>query len=103
MVIHNGNEKSMQVSLPDSGKWNVYINGEKAGTEVIEQVTETITVEGISTVVLVKEKEGLSSVISGMNHKVIIIVAIVVLLLLIVGVAYWRHKRRIRRDQYIIR
>ena len=54
MVIYNGNEEAVDITLPE-GKWNVYINGEKAGTEVLDTVEGTVSVAGISAVVLVQE------------------------------------------------
>ena len=54
-IIFNANETETSVSLPD-GSWNVYINGEKAGTEILDTVTGgSAVVEPISAMVLVKE------------------------------------------------
>ena len=53
-VIFNSNEAVTTVTLPD-GTWNVCINAEKAGTEVLDTVTGgSVTVEPISAMVLVK-------------------------------------------------
>lgn len=53
-IIFNPNAEETQVTLPD-GVWDVYINGEKAGTEVLETITDkTATVAPISAMVLVK-------------------------------------------------
>lgn len=53
-VIFNPNQTQTQVTLPE-GVWDVYINGEKAGTEVLETITEgTATVAPISAMVLIK-------------------------------------------------
>ena len=54
-VIYNSNKETKEVTLP-AGEWSVYVNGEKAGTEVIEKVKDKVMVEGISAMVLVKEK-----------------------------------------------
>ena len=54
-VIYNSNKEVKEVTLP-AGEWSVYVNGEKAGTEVIEKVKDKVTVEGISAMILVKEK-----------------------------------------------
>ena len=54
LVAYNGNEEAVDITLPE-GKWNVYINGEKAGTEVLDTVEGTVNVAGISAVVLVQE------------------------------------------------
>ncbi len=53
-VIFNANPSDASVTLPD-GNWNVYINGEKAGTTVLDTVSGTVTVSGISALVLVQE------------------------------------------------
>ena len=53
-VIFNPNTVETQVTLPE-GVWDVYINGEKAGTEVLETISNgTATVAPISAMVLVK-------------------------------------------------
>ncbi len=57
-IVYNANNAETEVTLPD-GTWNVYINGEKAGTEVLETVTsKTVTVAPISAMVLVREGAG---------------------------------------------
>lgn len=53
-VIFNANESETAVTLPE-GSWNIYINAEKAGTEVIETVSGTVAVAPISAMVLVRE------------------------------------------------
>ncbi|SHH53219.1 type I pullulanase [Thermosipho atlanticus] len=55
LVIYNGNVKPIVYELP-SGEWNVVVNGKKAGTDVIEKVSGTITLEGISAYVLYKNQ-----------------------------------------------
>lgn len=51
--IFNANRKEKQIDLPE-GSWDVYINGEKAGTEVLDTITGTATAAPISAMVLVK-------------------------------------------------
>lgn len=51
--IFNANREEKQVTLPE-GNWDVYINGEKAGTEVLETISGTATIEPISALILVK-------------------------------------------------
>ncbi len=53
-VIFNANETKTEIELPE-GKWNVYINGEKAGTEVLKTVKGKVTVEPISAMVLCQD------------------------------------------------
>ena len=50
-VIFNANDTATEIELP-KGKWNVYINGEKAGTEVLDTVKGKVTVAPISAMVL---------------------------------------------------
>ncbi len=53
-IIFNANNAETTVSLP-TGAWDVYINGEQAGTEVIETITsKNVTVSPISAMVLVR-------------------------------------------------
>ena len=56
-VIYNGNADSTQITLPE-GKWDIYVNGEKAGCEVLGTAEGTVTVEGISAMVLTKGTSG---------------------------------------------
>ncbi len=52
-VIFNPGTESTEVALPE-GQWTVYINGEKAGTEALDTVSATVTVDAISAMVLVR-------------------------------------------------
>ncbi len=54
-VILNANREAKTIHLPE-GIWNVYVKGNRAGTELLEKITEgTVSVEPISAVVLIKE------------------------------------------------
>jgi pullulanase len=64
IVIFNPNNEETAVSLPD-GKWSICINKEKAGTEVLGEAKESVTVPAVSAMVLVKgnvnaDKKGVS-------------------------------------------
>lgn len=60
-IIFNANEASTTVALPE-GKWNVYINGEKAGTQALATISDgSAVVEPVSAMVLVKEDAPVSS------------------------------------------
>ena len=72
MVIYNGNEEAVDLTIPE-GKWHVYINGEKAGTEVLDTVEGTVNVAGISAVVLVQEGANVALIVG------IIIAAVAIL------------------------
>ena len=49
----NANDEAVQMQLPE-GKWNVLVNGKKAGTQVLETVSGSVCVAPISAMVLVK-------------------------------------------------
>lgn len=69
-VVFNANNEETTVTLPD-GQWNVYINGDKAGTEILETITNgTVTVEPISAMVLVRESKGTSASANNSNGAV---------------------------------
>ena len=53
-VIFNPNPENTDITLPE-GNWNVYVNGEKAGTEILDTVSGSVTVDGITAMVLVQE------------------------------------------------
>lgn len=60
-VIFNANETETSVTLPD-GIWNVYINAEKAGTEILDTVTGgSLTVEPVSAMILIKTGDAVSA------------------------------------------
>lgn len=78
-VIFNANEDETTVDLP-SGTWNVYINDEKAGTEVIETIKDgSVTVAPISAMVLVRES-GASLSGGGLTGKTVgfVVVGVIV-------------------------
>lgn len=114
-VIFNANGAETSVTLPD-GSWNVYINADQAGTEAINTLTGTATVEPISAMVLVRESgtvasadtDGTSDTMadvpadaqtgdgSSSNTGVVagIVAAVVVVLGVIGGVIYRKRKKK---------
>ena len=60
-VIFNATTQTQTVSLPAGYTWNVYVNGEKAGTEVLGTVSGEAEVAPISAMVLVRGAQGDSS------------------------------------------
>ena len=54
VVIFNPRKEATSVTLPE-GNWNVYISGDKAGTEVLGSAEATVSVDAVSAMVLVKE------------------------------------------------
>ncbi len=63
-VIFNANEAATEIELPE-GKWNVYVNGEKAGTDVLKTVKGKVTVEPISAMVLCQDDNAASGISGG--------------------------------------
>ena len=58
VAIFNPRASATTVTLP-KGTWAVCINGEKAGTEVLDTARGTVTVDAISAMVLVKQGDTL--------------------------------------------
>lgn len=91
-VIYNANKESVQVTLPD-GDWDVYVNGEKAGTDVIETVSGKAEVSGISAMVLAKNVASTDSQTSGIITTVLIIVAVILILAVGLTIVIRRRKK----------
>lgn len=54
-IIYNANKEAVTITMP-AENWKVYVNGEKAGNEVLAVIKEnTITVPALSAMVLVNE------------------------------------------------
>jgi pullulanase len=51
IVIFNSNKQSIGLNLP-SGEWNIYANGDKAGTAILGTLQGIATVTGLSAMVL---------------------------------------------------
>ena len=81
-VIFNPNPTEAKVTLPE-GNWNIYINGEDAGTEKLGSASGEVTVDGITAMVLVQEP--------GVNSSLLIVVVAI----LVVGMgAFMSAKKR---------
>ena len=94
--IFNRNNEEKKISLPE-GSWDVYINGEKAGTEVIETLSGTATAAPISAMVLVKSDEDAPVTqpeASNNSSKALIVIVIVVAVLAIAGGVIVIRKRK---------
>ncbi len=59
VVIFNNNTSAKTVSLP-SGSWKICVNNTKAGTDVLGTATGSVSVAGISAMVLVKGQTAIS-------------------------------------------
>ena len=58
-VIFNPNPTEAKITLPE-GNWNIYINGEDAGTTKLGSASGEVTVGAISAMVLVQEPAGVN-------------------------------------------
>ena len=56
VVIFNPNKEATTVTLPE-GEWNIYVNGEDAGTKVLGTASGSVKVDAISAMVLVDEAD----------------------------------------------
>jgi len=84
LVYFNPNTEATEITLPE-GNWNIYINGEDAGTEVLAKANGAVTVDAISAMVLVQE--------SG-SSPVLLIVGLVVIAAAGVGVFFAMKKKK---------
>lgn len=61
-VIHNANKEAVTVNMPE-GTWDVYVNGEKAGTELLSTISDgKAVVEPISCMVLTQGEKKVTKV-----------------------------------------
>ncbi|MBP3610562.1 MAG: type I pullulanase [Lachnospiraceae bacterium] len=63
-VVFNANNTETEIELPE-GRWNIYINGEKAGTEVLGTVKGKVTVAPVSAMVLCQDGNARSGISGG--------------------------------------
>ncbi len=56
VAIFNGNTSAQTVTLPE-GEWDIYVNGNDAGNKVLGSASGTVTVEGVSAMILVQGYE----------------------------------------------
>ena len=68
VVIFNANSSSKTVSLP-AGSWSVCVNNTSAGTKVLGTAYGSITVPGISAMVLVKGQTAISHTYGGWSYN----------------------------------
>ena len=59
-IVFNPNNEAKEITLPE-GKWHACINGEEAGTESLEKVSDKVTVDGISAMVLVQGENAVTT------------------------------------------
>lgn len=53
LVVYNPNHDTAELVLPE-GKWSICVNGEKSGTDVIEEISGTIVLEPISVYMFIQ-------------------------------------------------
>ena len=83
-VAYNASKEEKVLSLPQ-GSWDVYVTGEKAGTEVISTAQDEITIEPISAVVLVKNSGTVTEASKG-STAVVIAGGILAVVVVVAGV-----------------
>lgn len=100
MVVYNANKDAINVTLPE-GSWNVYVNGETAGCNVLETVKGSVSVEGISAMVLVKESKKSENYEAGqrtqeknvkITEKIMVVTLVIAFVALLAGLIVFRKK-----------
>lgn len=100
MVIYNANKDAIDVTLPE-GNWNIYINGESAGCNILDRVEDSVSVEGISAMVLAKESKKVENYKAATTNqknsmktteKVLAAIGVILLLGLIAGLVVSKKK-----------
>jgi len=99
MVVYNGNAEDVEIALPDKDTWSIYINGEKAGTEPIEEVTGSVHVDKISTVVLVKESQKSKALKVLQKTDLCIYLSIGIAVLLVLICIFFFHNNKEKGDE----
>ncbi|MBR3770323.1 MAG: type I pullulanase [Lachnospiraceae bacterium] len=101
-IIFNPNTESTDITLPE-GDWDVYINAESAGTNVLATVNGTVTIDAISAMVLVQgdaapsggasndATSGTASAYSGSGAALLALVAMAALLVGARAIAHKKH------------
>ena len=84
IVIYNPRTESTDITLPE-GKWNVFVDGDNAGTKVLSSAEGTVSVAPISAMVLVQASETEFPFAAAAT-------ALGAAVLALVGVIVWRRK-----------
>ena len=85
-VIYNANKEDITVTLPE-GTWDIYVNGEKAGTEILGTAEGTLQVAGISAMVLTQgtSPAAAAAANTGATLSPVMIVLFVLIAVLVIG------------------
>lgn len=92
-VAYNANKKDITLELPE-GKWNLYVNGETAGTEVLSSVSGEVTISPISAVVLIKEESGVFHMSTSTVVVIGVVAAVIVCAAILAGLA--KNNKRLK-------
>jgi len=85
VLIFNPNTEETTVALPE-GEWNVYVNENRAGTEVLETLTEgSATVAPISAMILVQEDQASQTISPQANKTMPIVVSVIIGVIVVAG------------------
>ncbi len=94
-VAYNANKEDITLELPE-GKWNLYVNGETAGTEVLYSVSGAVTISPISAVVLIKEESGVFHMSTSTAVVIGVVAAVIVCAAIVIGLA--KNKKKMKRN-----
>lgn len=96
-VAYNAAREEKVLSLPE-GEWNVYVNSEKAGTQILSTVQGEIKVSPISAVVLLKGNSQQSAAAGSKDSGIYIIIGVIsaVVFFGVLGFVVVTNRKRIR-------
>ena len=92
-VIFNANSEAATVTLP-AGGWNVYIDGQQAGTSALRSAQDEVTVDGISAMVLINDGEYVEKPDSTPTAAIIAGVAAAVAAIAAAAVVIFKKRRK---------
>ena len=94
MVVYKGNPEAVEMALPE-GAWNICINGQQAGTEVLATAEGTVSVDGISAMVLLQGDTAPAASLAGSDDSSVVgpIVAVVAVLGICGGALVLKKKK----------
>lgn len=95
LMFFNANTDPVDVNIPE-GKWNVYINGEKAGVDIIDTISAgTASIDKLSALVLVKEGKSASALSGFVNNYMSVIMTILVgICAILAALIFLKYKKR---------
>ena len=95
-VAYNASKEERTLTLPE-GKWHVYVQGNTAGTQVLDTVSEKVTISPISATVLVKAGTESKGTVSSANNNIVIYIVVGVVVVLLIILLLYRMKKSKKR------